>query len=216
MSQDVSKAGQSLPKFDYDALGAQLPRRHRPLATKIARRLLALLGWRLLGKLPDVPQAVIIGAPHTSNVDGVPAILTMLALGLDIKVMGKKQLFSVPILSQFLTWVGVIAIDRDKKGSVLQANIDRFATGEPLLLALAPEGTRQYTESFRTGFYYLAMGANVPIIPVALDYPTKTVRFLDVCYPTGDYEADLAGIIKQYHGVVGYHPSKMAKILQDA
>ncbi|OOS19816.1 1-acyl-sn-glycerol-3-phosphate acyltransferase [Moraxella pluranimalium] len=216
MSQDVSRVAQLLPKFSYDALGSQLPRRHRPLATKMARRLLAMLGWRLLGRLPDVPQAVIIGAPHTSNVDGVPAILTMLALGLDIKVMGKKQLFSVPILSQFLTWVGVIAIDRDKKGSVLQANIDRFATGEPLLLALAPEGTRQYTESFRTGFYYLAMGAGVPIIPVALDYPTKTVRFLDVCYPTGDYQADLAGIIKQYHGVVGYHPSKMAKILQDA
>lgn len=216
MSQDVPKVAQSLPKFDYDALGSQLPRRHRPLATKIARGLLAMLGWRLLGRLPDVPQAVIIGAPHTSNVDGVPAILTMLALGLDIKVMGKKQLFSVPILSQFLTWVGVIAIDRDKKGSVLQANIDRFATGEPLLLALAPEGTRQYTESFRTGFYYLAMEAGVPIIPVALDYPTKTVRFLNVCYPTGDYQADLVGIIKQYHGVVGYHPSKMAKILQDA
>lgn len=144
----------SLAELDYDDLGELLPRRHRPLATKVARRLLSLLGWRLLDKLPNVPQAVIIGAPHTSNVDGVPAILTMLALGLDIKVMGKKQLFSVPILSQFLTWVGVIAIDRDKKGSVLQANIDRFATGTPLLMALSPEGARNYTDSFRTGFYH--------------------------------------------------------------
>ena len=211
----MKDATYSLAELDYDDLGELLPRRHRPLATKVARRLLSLLGWRLLGKLPNVPQAVIIGAPHTSNVDGVPAILTMLALGLDIKVMGKKQLFSVPILSQFLTWVGVIAIDRDKKGSVLQANIDRFATGTPLLMALAPEGTRNYTDSFRTGFYYLAMGAGVPIIPVALDYPTKTVRFLEVCYPTGDYQADLAVILSAYRGIEGRHPSQMAQVLQD-
>lgn len=129
---------QQLSELDYDALGDRLPRRHRPLATALARKTLRLLGWRLLGKIPNIPQAVIIGAPHTSNVDGVPALLTMLALGLDIKIMGKKQLFAVPIMAQILAWVGVIPIDRDAKGSVLQANIDRFATGAPLLLALAP------------------------------------------------------------------------------
>lgn len=206
---------QQLSELDYDALGDRLPRRHRPLATALARKTLRLLGWRLLGKIPNISQAVIIGAPHTSNVDGVPALLTMLALGLDIKIMGKKQLFAVPIMAQILAWVGVIPIDRDAKGSVLQANIDRFATGAPLLLALAPEGTRKYSAAFRTGFYYLAMRAGVPIVPVALDYPTKTVRFLPVFYPTGDYDADLAVILENYRGIKGYHPDQMAQALQD-
>lgn len=62
---------------------------------------------------------------------------------------------------------------------------------------------------------YLAMGAGVPIIPVALDYPTKTVRFLEVCYPTGDYQADLAVILSAYRGIEGRHPSQMAQVLQD-
>lgn len=204
-----------LDQFDFDNIGDQLPRRRQGLISMLARYLLKLLGWQILGKLPNVPQAVLVGAPHTSNYDGLPAILMVLATGLDIKVLGKKQLFAVPVLASFLRWAGVVAIDRDKKGSVLQANIDRFASGQPLLLGLAPEGTRGYTDTWHTGFYYLALKAGVPIVPVALDYKTKQIRFMPEFYPGGDYESDLPKILQVYRGAVGRHPQKMSKILQD-
>ena len=129
--------------------------------------------------------------------------------------MGKKELFAVPLLSQFLRWAGVIPIDRDKKGSVLQANIDRFNTGKPLFLALAPEGTRGYTQSWKTGFYYLAWQAGVPIIPVAMDYATKEIRFMTPFYPTGDIDVDLPKIYQYFAGVVPKHPQFLSKPLQE-
>ena len=124
----------TLPPMDLTALGDRLPRRHRPKTAYLARLALQALGWQITGSLPNIPQAVVIGVPHTSNYDGVPALLASLAINVDIRVLAKKQLFAVPILSHLLRWVGVMPIDRDKKGSVLQANIDRFATGKPFFL----------------------------------------------------------------------------------
>ncbi|BFM04597.1 hypothetical protein Psyaliredsea_32440 [Psychrobacter alimentarius] len=80
---------------------------------------------------------------------------------------------------------------------------------------MAPEGTRQYTENWKTGFYYLAVGAGVPILPVALDYNTKEVRFLSPVYPSGDINADLPKIYAQYKGVMPKHPERLSQPLQD-
>ena len=84
-----------------------------------------------------------------------------------------------------------------------------------LYLGLAPEGTRDYTDKWKTGFYYIADGAQVPIIPVAMDYKTKEIRFLKPVYTTGDYDKDLVKIVEQYKGVVPKHPEKMSKPLRD-
>lgn len=201
--------------FDFERLGDQLPRRKRQLTAKIARLLLKCLGWQITGSLPNVSHAVLIGVPHTSNYDGIPGLLTVMAIDVDIKILGKKQLFSVPILAQFLRWVGVIPIDRDKKGSVLQANIQKFADSDAFLLALAPEGTRDYAPTWKTGFYYLAVQAKVPIIPVGLDYATKRVCFMSAFYPTGDYERDLPKLLQAYRGILGKNYHKMSGILQE-
>ncbi|SUD98879.1 1-acyl-sn-glycerol-3-phosphate acyltransferase [Psychrobacter phenylpyruvicus] len=91
--------------------------------------------------------------------------------------MGKDSLFKYPVLARFFKWAGIIPINRSKKGSVLQATIDRLKSSESLYLGLAPEGTRNYTDKWKTGFYYIAEGAQVPIIPVAMDYKTKEIRF---------------------------------------
>ena len=196
-------------------LGEQVPRRHGRFAKRLARWVYRLCGWQTVGSIPNISQAVLIGVPHTSNFDGMVAIPMVLALDLDVRILGKKQLFGVPILSQFLRWAGVMPIDRDKKGSVLQANIDRFKTGKPLFLALAPEGTRRYTEQWKTGFYYLAVGAGVPIIPVAMDYRTKQIRFMKPFYPTGDIDADLPQIYAYFRGVTPKHPQFLSKPLQE-
>ena len=129
--------------------------------------------------------------------------------------MGKHTLFKIPILKQFLSWMGIIPINRTAKGSVLQASIDMFKDGKPLFLGLAPEGTREYTENWKTGFYYIAVGANVPILPVALDFNTKEVRFLEPIYPTGNIEEDLPKIYALYSGVMPYRPERLSQPLQD-
>ncbi len=195
-------------------LGENIPRRQGKYSQKIADWMFKKLGWRMVGELPNVPQVVLLAVPHTSNLDGMYGILALLALDADIRLMGKKELFRVPVLASFLRWVGIEPIDRGKKGSVLQASIERFKTGKPLFLGLAPEGTRKFTKGWKTGFYYLALGANVPIVPVAMDYATKEIRFMHPFYPTGDIERDLPKLYLYYQGVVPYHPDKLSAPLQ--
>lgn len=196
-------------------LGARVPKRGGLIAPALARLFLNLTGWKTVGEIPDVPQAVCLAVPHTSNVDGVYAIPALLALDFGINIMGKKSLFKNPIMAKFLLWSGIIPIDRKKKGSVLQASIDEFKKGKPLFLGLAPEGTRGYTEEWKSGFYYLAIGAEVPIMPIALDYGTKELRFMNLFYPTGDYDKDLPKILAMYKGVVPKDPSKLSQPLQN-
>lgn len=196
-------------------MGDLVPRRGNKVAPIIASAMLKAAGWRTVGEIPNIPQAVVLALPHTSNVDGVYAIPSLFALDLKISIMGKHTLFKVPVLAQLLRWMGIIPIDRDNKGSVLQASIDKFKTGEPLFLGLSPEGTRKYTKEWKTGFYYLAVGANVPILPVALDYKTKEIRFMSLVYPTGDILGDLQKIYNQYQGVVPRYPERLSQPLQD-
>lgn len=204
-----------LPKLSRKQVGDNVPRRGNKVSPVIGLWLMKTLGWRTVGDIPNISQAVVLALPHTSNVDGVYALPSLFALDLKISIMAKHTLFRVPVLSQLLYWMGIIPINRTEKGSVLQASIDKFKTGEPLFLGLSPEGTRQYTESWKTGFYYLALGAGVPILPVALDYNTKEVRFLSVIHPTGDIEADLPKIYAQYQGVMPRHPERLSQPLQD-
>ena len=204
-----------LPNLSKKQLGNLVPKRGNKIAPVIASALLKAAGWRTVGEIPNIPQAVVLALPHTSNVDGVYAIPSLFALDLKISIMGKHTLFKIPLLAQLMNWIGVVPIDRSNKGSVLQSSIDQFKTGEPLFLGLSPEGTREYTEKWKTGFYYLAVGAGVPILPVALDYKTKEIRFMSLVYPTGDIEADLPKIYAQYKGVLPRHPERLSQPLKD-
>lgn len=204
-----------LPRLRKKDLGDSVPKRGGKVTPSIASALLKMAGWRTVGAVPDIPQAVVLALPHTSNMDGIYAIPSLFALDLKISIMGKHTLFKVPLLNKLLHWVGVIPINRDEKGSVLQASIDKFKSGEPLFLGLSPEGTRKYTKHWKTGFYYLAVGASVPILPVALDYHTKEIRFLAPIYPTGNIEIDLPKIYNQYRGVIPRHPERLSQPLQD-
>lgn len=204
-----------LPRLHKKDLGDLIPKRGGKLAPIVGQWLMKSAGWKTVGTIPNISQAVVLAIPHTSNIDGVYAIPSLFSLDLNISIMGKHTLFKVPVLAQLLRWIGIIPINREAKGSVLQASIDKFKSGKPLFLGLAPEGTRNYTEKWKTGFYYLAVGANVPILPVALDYNTKEVRFLELVYPSGNIEEDLPKIYEQYGGVIPYHPERLSQPLQD-
>lgn len=196
-------------------LGDNIPRRGGIIAPPLAKWFLKILGWKVVGEIPNLPQVVCLAVPHTSNWDAMYAIPTLLSLDFRLNLMGKKSLFKNPAVGALLKWSGVIPIDRSKKGSVLQATIDTFKKGDPLFLGIAPEGTRDYTKEWKTGFYYLALGAEVPIMPIAMDYKNKEVRFMNIIHPSGDYEADLKKILSMYAGVVPKFPEKLSKPLQE-
>ena len=201
--------------LDPSQFGSNVPRRDDPNIAKLAAKYLKMRGWQLVGEMPNVKQLVMLAVPHTSNEDGWNAVMGILTLGIDVKLMGKKELFRLPLIGPFLKWGGMISIDRQKKGSTLQATLEQFNQQDQLWLALAPEGTRSYTDKWKTGFYHIAVGAGVPILPIAMDYKTKQIRFMPLFYPTGDYDADLPKILEHYRGVLGKHFEKMSQPLQD-
>lgn len=201
--------------LDPSQFGSNVPRRDDPNIAKLAAKYLKMRGWQLVGEMPNVKQLVMLAVPHTSNEDGWNAVMGILTLGIDVKLMGKKELFRIPVIGPFLKWGGMISIDRQKKGSTLQATLEQFNQQDQLWLALAPEGTRSYTDKWKTGFYHIAVGAGVPILPIAMDYKTKQIRFMPLFYPTGDYDADLPKILERYRGVLGKHSEKMSQPLQD-
>lgn len=199
----------------FDTLPPNVPRRNSmAMVRSLARMVLKLGGWQVVGALPNTAKAVLIGVPHTSNIDGVWAIAMVLMLDLDVQILGKKQLFSVPILAQFLRWAGVRPIDRARRGSTLSASIEHMSNQNACYIALAPEGTRKHTADFRTGFYYLAHGAGVPIIPINLHYGKKQVQFLAPIYPTGDISHDMPKIYQAYHDVCPHTYANMCDVLK--
>ena len=126
--------------LDPSQFGSNVPRRDDPNIAKLAAKYLKMRGWQLVGEMPNVKQLVMLAVPHTSNEDGWNAVMGILTLGIDVKLMGKKELFRIPVIGPFLKWGGMISIDRHKKGSTLQATLEQFNQQDQLWLGLAPRG----------------------------------------------------------------------------
>lgn len=163
----------------------------------LGRTVLRLGGWRLVGEFPDLPKMVIIAAPHSSNWDGIWGFAAKLALGLEIRVLGKAQLFRWP-LGPLMRRLGVIPIDRSApQGTVGQAAA-LIRASDRIWYALAPEGTRRRVERWKTGFWKIAHEAGVPILPAYFHYPERVIG-LGPLFRTGDdMEADLAALREWY------------------
>ncbi|MBC6943143.1 MAG: acyltransferase [Xanthomonadales bacterium] len=161
-------------------------------------------GWRIEGTFPDLPRLVLIAAPHSSWWDGWWALITKVALGADVAFVGKRELFVGP-LGWLLRTLGGIAVDRGSAHGVVEQMVARFATSPRLWLALAPEGTRRHVASWRTGFWHIAHAAGVPILPVAFDYPRRTIVIGTPRCSSGDVEADVAALRAWYRPFRGKH-----------
>jgi 1-acyl-sn-glycerol-3-phosphate acyltransferase len=155
--------------------------------------------------VPNVPRCVAIVAPHTSNWDFVVGLAALLALGLRGRFLAKDTLFRPP-LGTFLRWMGGLPVDRATPDGVVEQAVSSLRKGEPTILALAPEGTRKRVERWKTGFYRIAVGAGVPIWPVALDYRTRTVRLHAGFATSGDLEADLTRLQSIYEPAMARYP----------
>jgi 1-acyl-sn-glycerol-3-phosphate acyltransferase len=161
--------------------------------------------WRIDGEIPDVPKLVIIVTPHTSNWDFVVGLAAKLALGLRILFLGKDTLFRFP-LGILMRALGGMPVDRAKPHDVVNQVLAEFSRRERLIVGLAPEGTRKRVERWRTGFYHIAHGANVPIMPVALDWDAHVIRIDTPFVTTGNLDADVLDLQRRFSGVRGKRP----------
>ncbi len=180
------------------------PRVRRGLLSRLCRGLLRLSGWRLTGELPNVPKLIIIGAPHSSNWDGVWGLMMKAALGLDINIMIKKEMMDGP-LGPLLRRLGLIGIDRKAAIGIVGQMLKRFDERERMWLGITPEGTRKKVDRWKSGFLRIAEAARVPVLPVMLDYPTKTFNLGQLQYTTGDIDADLDRIRGLFRDARGKH-----------
>lgn len=177
-------------------LPPQAPRKGNAVTRWIGQRLLALLGWRAEGELPNAPKLIIAAAPHTSNWDFILAMLVVLSLGLKASYLMKKEAFFWPFSGLF-KWLGGVPVARRHSGGVVGSLTRWFNSQEQAWLLITPEGTRTKVEKYKTGFLRVADSANVPVMLVAWDYPTKRVVLEKVWTLTGDHEQDCAAI-RQY------------------
>lgn len=170
----------------------------------IGRTILRLGGWRMVGAFPDIPRLVLIGAPHSSNWDGVWGFAAKLALGLDIRILGKRQLFWWP-LGPILRRIGVIEVDRDAASGVVEQAAAMIRGSDKFWFGLAPEGTRKRVERWKTGFWKIARAANVPVLPAYFHYPERIIGIGPPFRLGDDMAADMARIRAWYAPWRGKH-----------
>jgi len=183
-------------------LGNSTPRRGNSLTAAAGRLFLGAFGWGFEGSIPNVSKAVLIVAPHTSNLDFFVGVSAMFALGLRVVFLGKHTLFTWP-LRPLMRWLGGVPVDRREARGVVDETVALFAERERMILALAPEGTRGSVDRWKTGFYYVALESQVPIVPVAFDWERRVVRFGALFNPTGDLDGDFRILQKFFFEVGG-------------
>lgn len=186
--------------------------RSHKLSAKLARAILGALSWRVeLTPLPG-PKYVLIGAPHTSNLDFVFMLLLEFAAGLKLNWVGKHTAFKGP-LGPLMRALGGIPVDRRTSNQFVEQMVGVFNRSERLALLIAPEGTRGRAEHWRTGFYHIAAGAGVPIVFGYIDYRQKVVGIGPSMTPSGDIDHDFAHIRDFYRSKTGRRPERQGEIL---
>ena len=185
---------------------------HDTVLGKTVMRWLALIffrytGWKPAGKRPTISKYVIIAAPHTSNWDFLYAICLAFILSIKPFIMMKASWFRWPI-GPFLKWLGAIPVDRSKSTNFVARAIQAFHEHPRMTLVVPPSGTRRKVMYWKTGFYHIANGANVPIVLGYLDYRRKVGGIGPVVHPTGNMEADMKTIQDFYADITGKYPKK--------
>ena len=167
-----------------------------------SRVFLRINGWTVEGQLPpEAAKSVFIAAPHTSNWDLPYTLMVAFVLRLNICWMGKDSLFRWPF-GPVMRWLGGIAVDRDKSSNLVAASAQAIVRADgPLQLVVPPEGTRGKTRQWKTGFYFIALQAKVPIVLAYMDYQRKVSGLGPLFTPTGDVEADMA-VIKRFYAPI--------------
>ncbi|WP_375741033.1 lysophospholipid acyltransferase family protein [Pseudomonas boanensis] len=183
--------------------GNYLPRNR--FAEAVGHGVLRLMGWRIEGRLPALDKFVVIGAHHTSNWDFVIFLAVKFVLRLNARWFGKHTIFRWPFAHLLQRWGGV-PIRRHLKLNMVEQAIDGFRQHPQFMLVISPEGTRKRVERWKMGFYHIARGAGVPIVPAALDYANRRVVIGEPFWPSGDEQEDLRQLLAFYRPYVPKKP----------
>jgi 1-acyl-sn-glycerol-3-phosphate acyltransferase len=173
----------------------------------LTRLLLGLSGWRVDGKLPNLPKFILVGAPHTTNWDFILFLGVVFHLRANVRFMGKAELFRSPI-GWFFYWCGGVPVDRSKSQGLVDQMVNACKQSEKFILTIAPEGTRHSVSEWKMGFYYIAKNAGIPIVMAKVDGKQKTVHVGQIFYPTENMEADIKAIKGAFSGMTGIKPRK--------
>lgn len=175
---------------------------------KLASKLLKWIGWKYEVNVQPLPsKAVIVVAPHTSNMDFIIGKLCFTALGLKPKFLIKKEWFVFPIGALFRC-LGALPVDRSKPGGLIDMLAEKIRQSETFLLVITPEGTRKPVSHWKRGFYLIATKAEVPLLLAYIDYKKRIACIDQVFYPSGNYEKDLKFIAEYYTHFTPRHPEK--------
>jgi len=193
--------------------------RERPVqlqGSALARAALRLAGWRIRFDGLPARQGVVIVYPHTSNWDFVIGVLAKWGIGIPVTFWGKESLFRVPLLGLWLRWLGGVPVDRSAANGIVGQMVEALNAarrdGRFLWLALAPEGTRRLTDAWRSGFYHVTHGAQVPLALAFFDFGRREVGVEHFLMLSGNRNVDMASIARRYGTRVGLRPQRAAPI----
>ena len=178
----------------------------------LAALILRLLGWRTVYTPPPGPKSVVPVYPHTSNWDFPMGLLYKWSHGLPFRFWIKDSATRLPVIGPWIRWVGGVAINRKAAHGVVEQTIEEMRRADFFWLVVAPEGTRSYTNGWRTGFYHLWRAADCPLGLAYIDYAHKQIGVQHYVRCSGDMEADFAALARYYEGRTGYHPEKAAPV----
>lgn len=179
---------------------------------KIAALSLKAMGWKIDDNWPkEIKQCVMVAAPHTSNWDALYARLTLKAMNVPVRITIKDSYMKFP-LGPFIRAMGGIGINRrpkqagEERPSMVEVMTELFQQHDELVMLVTPEGTRALQPKWKTGFYYVALNAKVPIALAYMDYEKKIAGVGKVIYPTGNLEQDMQEVMSFYQNITPKHP----------
>lgn len=181
----------------------------------LARLILKLLRWELVGEHPEVEKFVLIAAPHTATRDTLIMLCVASAFGVRMRFLVKEEMFKIPFVRFFMKRWGGIPVNRRERSNVVGTMAEMIRTAEGrFVLAISPEGTRGKTQ-WKTGFYYIAHGAGVPVVLGFIDFSTRRTGVGPTFWTTGDIEADMEKIKAFYAPMKGKYDSFSGIELKD-
>lgn len=181
------------------------------MGTWLANAILKLTGWVAEGGRPTVPRYVLIAAPHTSNWDLLYLVCMAWVFDVKIRFMAKHVLFRWP-LGWFMRRLGGVPVVRHRSGNMVEQMAEVIREADELGLVIPAEGTRGYVPHWKSGFYHIAVEAQVPIVPSYLDYSRKRAGFGPPIVPSGDVRADMDQIRAFYADKVGLYPDQFGEV----
>jgi len=178
-----------------------------PFLRFVTRIALFISGWNVEGQMPDFPKFIVVGAPHTSNWDFMLLLAVGFILRAKLHYLGKAELFRSPF-GFFFYWCGGTPVDRHKSVGLVDQTVKAIKESPEFILAIAPEGTREKVRQWKSGFYHIAKGADIPIIPAYVDGKRKVIGIGEVFTLTNNMEIDVQNIksyFAKFQGVVTHN-----------